>query len=68
MNVEKTLHEPGSFQIEVTGRLGNQWSDWFEGIRMTISYKEGVTTISGIVMDKTALHGLLTRIRDLDYN
>lgn len=44
-------------------RLGSQWSDWFDG--MTISYKEGVTTISGKVVDQAALHGLLIRIRDL---
>ena len=44
-------------------RLGSQWSDWFDG--MIISYREGVTTISGKVVDQAALHGLLIRIRDL---
>ncbi len=54
---------PAFYQIKVKGCLGNQWSDWFEG--MTISYKNGVTTISGKVVDQAALHGLLIRIRDL---
>ena len=54
---------PACYQIKVKGRLGSQWSDWFEG--MTITYQEGITTIAGEVLDQAALHGLLIRVRDL---
>lgn len=63
MNLKRTWHGPACYQIKVKGRLGSQWSEWFEG--MTISYEEGVTAISGRVADQAALHGLLVRIRDL---
>ena len=63
MNIEKTWYGPACYQIKITGRLGDQWSDWFGG--MTITYQEGITTISGEVLDQAALHGLLMRIRDL---
>ena len=63
MNIEKTWYGPACYQIKITGRLGDQWSDWFGG--MTITYQEGITTITGEVLDQAALHGLLMRIRDL---
>ena len=63
MNIDKTWHGPANYEIKVRGRLGSQWSDWFEG--MTITYLEGITTIAGEVLDQAALHGLLNRIRDL---
>lgn len=63
MNIEKTWYGPACYQIKITGRLGDQWSDWFGG--MTITYQEGMTTITGEVLDQAALHGLLIRIRDL---
>ncbi len=65
MNIEKAWYGPACYQIKVKGRLGSHWSNWFDGITMTISYKEGVTTISGKVMDEAALHGFLIRIRDI---
>lgn len=54
------------YQIKLKGRLGSQWSDWFNG--MTITSEEGVTTISGKVADQAALHGLLIKVRDLGLN
>ena len=63
MNIENTWYGPANYQIKVKGRLGNQWSDWFEG--MTITYKEGITTLAGEVLDQAALHGLLIRVRDM---
>jgi len=51
------------YQIKIKGRLGSGWEDWFEG--MTMTYKNGITTLTGSVTDQSALHGLLIRIRDL---
>ena len=63
MNKQNLRHGPAHYQIKVKGCLGSQWCDWFEG--MTITSKEGVTTITGKVADQAALHGLLIRVRDL---
>jgi len=51
------------YQIKVRGKLGSNWSDWFDGI--SIKAEGAVTTITGDIPDQSALHGLLARIRDL---
>ena len=50
------------YEIEVKGYLDARWNELFEG--MTIGWKNNVTTISGMVADQAALHGLLARVRD----
>jgi hypothetical protein len=52
------------YEIRVEGELDARWSDWFEGLEVT-SDASGQTTITGPVADQAALHGLLTRVRDL---
>ena len=59
----KGWHGSADYQIIVKGQLGRRWSDWFEG--MTIEAEGAVTIIEGKVLDQSALHGLLVRIRDL---
>ena len=52
------------YQIRIQGHLGYQWTDWFEGL--TITLKEGgETLLTGPVVDQAALHGLLRKVRDL---
>ena len=52
------------YQIRVKSHLGSDWTDWFEG--MTITLEEGGDTLlSGPVTDQAALHGLLKKVRDL---
>ncbi len=51
------------YQIRVKGRLDQSWSAWFDN--MALTFEKGETTISGEVADQAALHGLLTKIRDL---
>jgi hypothetical protein len=63
MTTQHDWHDSALYQIKVKGILGNRWSDWFES--MTIKSRDGVTIISGNVVDQAALHGLLVRIRDL---
>lgn len=50
------------YEIRVKGYLDARWNELFEG--MTIAWKNNVTTISGMVADQAALHGLLARVRD----
>lgn len=52
------------YQIKVRGHLGCQWNEWFEP--MTIREESnGDTTVTGPVLDQAALHGLLTKVRNL---
>ncbi len=56
--------QPTVYQIRIKGHLGNQWTDWFDGL--TITWKEGgETLLTGPVVDDAALHGLLKKVRDL---
>ena len=50
------------YEIQVKGYLDERWTELFEG--MTIALQDNVTTISGMVADQAALHGLLARVRD----
>jgi hypothetical protein len=50
------------FVIKVKEHLDNSWEELFEG--MNITSNSEVTTISGIVSDQSALHGLLNKVRD----
>ncbi len=64
MAKHKVWHGPADYQIKVKGQLGSQWSNWFEG--MIIESDKAATTMTGKVMDQSALHGLLVRVRDLN--
>jgi len=56
--------EPMVYQIRVTGHLGSEWIDWFDGLSITLQ-DSGETLLSGTVIDQAALHGLLRKVRDL---
>jgi hypothetical protein len=52
------------YQIRIKGHLDTQWTDWFEGL--TISLEDnGDTLLTGPVADQAALYGLLRKARDL---
>ena len=52
------------YQIVVEGHLDPEWSDWFDGLTITL-VDNGETILSGPIVDQTALHGVLMKIRDL---
>jgi hypothetical protein len=52
------------YQIRIVGHLGQQWTDMFDGLTITLE-ENGNTLISGVVIDQAALHGLLRKVRDL---
>jgi hypothetical protein len=60
----KDHYEPGLYEIRLKGHLGSQWTDWFEGLTITLE-EDGDTLLTGPVIDQAALHGLLKKIRDL---
>ena len=55
---------PVVYQIRIKGHLGSQWTDWFEGLIITLE-EDGDTLLTGPVVDQAALHGLLKKVRDL---
>lgn len=52
------------YEIRVQGRLDERWADWVEGLAFTHDI-DGTTTLAGPVVDQSALHGVLNRMRDL---
>ncbi len=56
--------QPAAYRIQVQGRLGRRWADWFEGLVITDD-GQAVTTLAGIVADQAALLGLLQRLYTL---
>jgi hypothetical protein len=61
---ERTNRPAKIYEIRVRGVLDPQWSSWFDGLRVEDA-GQGESVIVGPVIDQAALHGLLTRIRDL---
>ena len=57
-------HDTGRYAIRVQGRLESRWAAWFDGMTVTAG-PDGTTTISGPVVDQSALHGLLKKLRDI---
>jgi hypothetical protein len=52
------------YKIRIKGQLDNQWTDWFEGLTITIE-DNGDTLLEGLIIDQAALHGILKKVRDL---
>jgi hypothetical protein len=57
-------HQRTVYQFRIKGQLNQQWMNWFEGLTITLE-EDGNTLLSGTVVDQSALHGILKKIRDL---
>jgi hypothetical protein len=53
-----------TYRIRVRGHLGDHWSDSLGGLAVQRK-DDGTTLLVGPVVDQSALHGVLARIRDL---
>ncbi len=53
-----------NYEICVQGYLGKNAAIWFDGFDVEHT-PGGETILRGTVIDQAALHGILTRIRDL---
>ena len=56
--------ELGQYEIRLKGHLEARWAAWFDGLSLT-QESDGTTVIRGSVIDQAALHGLLSKVRDL---
>ncbi len=54
------------YQIKIQGELGGNWSDWFDGMSISVEGDVSVTTLTGVVADQAALRGILNKIWDLN--
>ena len=55
------------YRICVQGRLSQTGAAWFEGFTLSVDETTSppLTCVEGPVVDQAALHGLISRIRDL---
>jgi hypothetical protein len=56
--------QPRAYEICVEGRLGDDWADWFGGMKVAWD-EQGHTLLTGFIADQAALYGLLAKLRDL---
>jgi hypothetical protein len=52
------------YQIRMSGHIDLRWSDWFDGLTITMT-EDGDTLLTGPIRDQAQLHGLLAKVRDL---
>jgi hypothetical protein len=69
MNKAETMSEepwgqPQVYEIRFEGHLSSYRAQAFEGLQM-VQGPDGETVLTGPVIDQAALHGILSRIRDL---
>ena len=59
------MDTPRVYEIHVEGHLADHWSIWFEGLVIR-NDANGGATLTGLLIDQSALFGVLTRIHDLN--
>ncbi|HET8707708.1 MAG TPA: hypothetical protein VFM46_15505 [Pseudomonadales bacterium] len=58
------MDKPYIYEIRVEGHLADRWTEWFEGLSIC---KDpcGNTLLQGLVIDQSALFGILNKIQSL---
>ena len=56
-------YDPGHYEIRIKGHIDNQWGQLFGGLTITLE-ADGNTLLTGPIIDQTALHSLLKKVRD----
>ena len=55
----------GCFKIHVRGQLDESWSDWLEGLDVTL-LENGEMILTGHIVDQAALMGTLNKLYGLN--
>src|SRR5258707_6224098 len=64
INSEIDPGQPMVYQIRIKSHLGRQWTDWSEGLTITLE-DDGETLLTCQVVDQAALYGLLKKVRHI---
>ena len=62
-----TLDQPATYRIRVPGHLDEAWTEWVEGMTVTVDCASDGPTITTltVTVDQAALQGLLRRLYSL---
>ena len=52
-------------EILIRGHIDVHWSEWLGGLQI-IHVEEDKSLLTGTITDQAMLHGILTKLRDLD--
>ncbi len=64
-NSQESRFEGDWYDIRVRGQLGQEWSEWFEGLALK-PLENGEMLLSGRIIDQAALIGVLTMLNRLN--
>ena len=59
MNPHLGINQSATYQIQVQGHVSAHWLDLFDSWQAVFDDTQGITTLTGLVADQAALHGLL---------
>ena len=59
------MEKPFIYQIRVEGHLTDRWTEWFDGLAIETD-PNGETILSGLIVDQSALFGVLNKIQALN--
>jgi len=57
-------NKQSDYHIKIKGHLDARWQDWFDGLTIILT-DDGDTILSGVIVDQSALHGMLKKINNL---
>ena len=56
--------EQKNYQIRIKGHLDDHWSEWLGGLTLA-QFPDGTTTLTGKIVDRAALYGVLKKLDDM---
>jgi hypothetical protein len=62
---DQQMDKPRAYRIQIRGKLDKSWSEWFNGMNVTVAEEPDgthTTTLDGTFSDQAALHGVLAKI------
>ncbi len=67
MDLLPEFSQPAYYEFRVRGLLSQPGASWFTGMQILVdeTSNPAQTIIKGYIVDQAALHGLISRIRDL---
>ena len=64
-NIRPSSSGGRQYEIRVKGHLSSQWSDWLDGLEVTLLDSDE-TVLSGTIVDQAALMGIFNKLNRLN--